>query len=58
MKTPYMPNSTEGNWSWRKRTMIDPSLAGTHSREDSEKRDPGVLYVICDERLISVHQRD
>lgn len=52
MKTPYVPNSTEGNWAWLKRTMIDPSFAGTHSREDSEKRHPGVLYAICDERLI------
>ena len=30
--------------------MIDTSLAGIHAGEDSEKRNPEVLYVICDEK--------
>lgn len=47
MKIPYTYNSTEGSWAWHERTMIDR----IDSREYSEKRNPGVLYVICDEKL-------
>lgn len=45
-----MPNSTERKIGHGTK-MIDTSLAGIQSREDSAKRNPGILYVVCDEKL-------